>query len=315
VRPGQGAGRGKPIRITQALLRDWPLPLPSSEADKDERGRLLVIAGADDVPGAAILAADAALRSGVGKLCIASPRSVARWIAQAVPEARVVALDGRRASRPRNGLQGGEYDAILIGPGMQSSDSLTRRVTALARLDSTLVLDAGAIDSLAHMKRAARVGGNGASHTARCIITPHAGEMAKLAKLERDDVEANARDVAVTFARTRNVVVVLKGPKTFIAEPRGDVWLHDRGNVGLAVSGSGDCLAGIVAGLAARGASSAQAAVWGVALHGLAGARLTARYGPLGALAREIPHLIPELMEAARVARRPRQSARRGRAR
>jgi len=317
VRSHSREGKARLLRVTPALLRKWPLPLPAADADKDDRGKLLVVAGSDDVPGAAILAADAALRSGVGKLCIASPQSIVPWVAQAVPEARVVPLGVRRnghsakSARPETPSPD-DFDAVVIGPGMQSSGWLTRYVAALARTASTLVVDAGAINALAGFKVGGRRDGNGSRETTQCIVTPHAGEMAKLMKLEREYVEANACEVAMTFARTRNAVVALKGARTFIAEPGGRVWLHARGNVGLAVSGSGDCLAGIIGGLAARGASCAQAAVWGVALHGLAGARLTAHYGPLGALAREIPNYIPALMEAMRGAPLRRQSARPG---
>lgn len=92
-------------------------------------------------------------------------------------------------------------------------------------------------------------------------------------------------------------MVALKGARTVIAAPEGDVWLHTGGNIGLATSGSGDTLAGIIAGLAARGATLAQATVWGVALHARAGERLAQRFGQLGYLARDIPAEIPALLE------------------
>jgi len=85
---------------------------------------------------------------------------------------------------------------------------------------------------------------------------------------------------------------------TYVAEPEGGLWTHEHGNIGLAVSGSGDVLAGVIAGLLERGCNCAQAAAWGVALHARAGARMVARHGPLGGLPRELPDYIPREMNA-----------------
>jgi NAD(P)H-hydrate repair Nnr-like enzyme with NAD(P)H-hydrate dehydratase domain len=101
-------------------------------------------------------------------------------------------------------------------------------------------------------------------------------------------------------ARNWNAVVALKGATTFIASPRGQVWRHSGGQPGLATSGSGDVLAGVIAGLAAQGAPLEQAGAWGVVLHAMAGARLARKLGPLGYLARELAGEIPALMKALR---------------
>jgi NAD(P)H-hydrate repair Nnr-like enzyme with NAD(P)H-hydrate dehydratase domain len=99
-------------------------------------------------------------------------------------------------------------------------------------------------------------------------------------------------------AATRwNAIVALKGARTVVASPGGTLWQHEGGNVGLATSGSGDTLAGIIAGLAARGATLEQATCWGVALHARAGERLGRKYGQLGYLARELPGEVPRLLE------------------
>jgi ADP-dependent NAD(P)H-hydrate dehydratase len=131
------------------------------------------------------------------------------------------------------------------------------------------------------------------------IVTPHAGEMAHLTGGDKRDILADPDRFAISAAERWNAVVALKGARTVIATPGdGKLWQHEGGNIGLATSGSGDTLAGIVAGLAARGATLAQAACWGVALHARAGERLAARFGVLGYLAREIPAEVPALMEA-----------------
>jgi NAD(P)H-hydrate repair Nnr-like enzyme with NAD(P)H-hydrate dehydratase domain len=121
------------------------------------------------------------------------------------------------------------------------------------------------------------------------LITPHAGEMAHLSGGQKDDISAEPLRAAREAGRRWNAVVALKGPQTVIVKPGGGAWLHEGGNAGLATSGSGDTLAGAIAGLAARGASLEQACAWGVVLHARAGEQLAQRLGPLGYLARELP--------------------------
>jgi NAD(P)H-hydrate repair Nnr-like enzyme with NAD(P)H-hydrate dehydratase domain len=128
--------------------------------------------------------------------------------------------------------------------------------------------------------------------------------MAHLTGIAKEGVTADPAELARRAAADWNAVVALKGAVTHIAAPNGERWRHEGGNVGLAISGSGDVLAGIIAGCAARGAPLDQAACWGVVLHARAGERLAARLGTLGYLAREIATEIPALLElfAGRVA-------------
>jgi NAD(P)H-hydrate repair Nnr-like enzyme with NAD(P)H-hydrate dehydratase domain len=121
--------------------------------------------------------------------------------------------------------------------------------------------------------------------------------MAHLTGIAKERVAAAPEHLARQVAQEWNAVVALKGATTFIAAPDGERWRHTGGNIGLAVSGSGDVLAGVIAGLAARGADLAQAVCWGVALHARAGERLAARMGTLGYLARELPGELPALLE------------------
>jgi len=284
-------------QATTAALRRWPLPSPSPTGDKEDRGNLLIIAGSAEIPGAAILAATAALRAGTGKLTIATPAAATGVVAQAVPEARVV-------STTRIGAGAGPlrdtFDAVLIGPGMVKSKSLRRLVLASVETQprAVVVLDAGAIAAFADrsLRRMLR---EGRPSCARCVITPHAGELASLLKVEKAYVESHSPLLAMRLCASTNTVIALKGATTWIACP-GQMWSHKGRNSGLATAGSGDVLAGVVAGLAARGATAAQATVWGVVLHALSGTSLRRRYGALGMLARELPHEIPKLMEALR---------------
>ena len=163
------------------------------------------------------------------------------------------------------------------------------------------MLDAGALTRLAEITDPLR------RQRGRVVITPHSGEMATLLSIPRRAVIADLLGSAREAASLLQVVVALKGAMTCIVSPQGEAWFFDEGNVGLATSGSGDTLAGIIVGLLARGATPLQAAIWGVYLHGEAGNRLSLIHGHVGFLARELLDAIPRIMaDLARPAdRRP----------
>ena len=282
------------------LLRAWPLPMPSADGDKEDRGHVMIIGGSREMPGAVILAATAALRAGAGKLTVATGQSVAQLVASALPESRVIGLPETEGGgippycvESFRSLTKRKVDAILIGPGMQDEASISTFVRALLPIfpDAKIVLDACAMGvvrgSQAYQEDAENTG------PTRLILTPHAGEMARLLGDDKEDIRADPYTAARDAARNWNAVVALKGAVTCIASPDGQLWQHDDGNIGLASSGSGDVLAGVIAGLAARGASVEQATAWGVMLHARAGRQLAERIGPLGFLAREIADEIP----------------------
>ena len=293
--------------VDAALLAGWPLPWPESDGDKELRGHVLIVGGSSEMPGAIILAATAALRAGAGKLTVATGASVAQLVALAMPEARVIGL--REHASDGFSLEAldsldplaDRVDAVLIGPGMRDEAATAALVHALLpRLDATrtaVVLDACAMGVLRHPPRGWPEG-MPFRFERPVVLTPHAGEMAHLTGAAKADIVAEPDALALVCARQWNAVLALKGARTVIAAPDGVLWQHEgAGNIGLAISGSGDVLAGIVAGLAARGAPLAQATCWGVALHARAGDRLAQRLGTLGYLAREISHEIPALLE------------------
>ena len=276
----------RPQRIDPAALRRWPLPALDDDADKEVRGRIVVIAGSREIPGAAVLAATAALRVGAGKLVIATAHSVAAQMAFAMPEARVIALPETR---------GGGFEAagvelleksvsaahsVVIGPGLMDRDATCAFVQRLVPLlgDACVVLDALAMDAVAAIGRFPQP----------VLLTPHAGEMAHLTGAAKDEVLADPVAAALRAAQRWNAVVAVKGATTAVASPDGRTWLHEGGNCGLATSGSGDTLAGAIGGIGARGATLEQACAWGVVLHAQAGERLARQIGPVGYLAREI---------------------------
>jgi len=287
--------------VDQDLLRTMRLPPPGG--DKDQRGRVLVAGGNRAVPGSALLAAEAALRAGAGKLQVATGSSTAPGLALRLPEALVMGF-----SETDTGDLGPEAiealakaakrtDAFLLGPGMMDRPAAMALVKGvLARLDPAdgpaLVLDAGALCGHAALREALH------PHAGRAVLTPHAGEMATILDLERAEVEDDPLATGRRAAALLQQVVVMKGVQTQVISPDGTAWTYAGGGPGLGTSGSGDVLAGIVTGLLASGATPIQAACWAVWLHGEAGAQLARRIGPLGFLARELAAEVPGLMAA-----------------
>jgi hydroxyethylthiazole kinase-like uncharacterized protein yjeF len=282
-----------PRVLNRAVLSKRALPEPGGNADKEARGHVLVVAGSHEMPGAAILTSVAALRADAGKLTIAAPQRVAPGLALGVPESRVIGLPELTAGGV---LQAGckalsplapGVAAVVVGPGMLDELRSTRFVRGpmLCFSKSVFVLDALAMS-------AARAG----RFEQPVIMTPHAGEMAHLTGLSKAEVSAAPLETARSAAKQWNACVVLKGATTFIALPDGAAYRFDGGTSGLATSGSGDTLAGLIGGLAARGAEPLHAAAWGVMLHAQAGHSLRRRLGPLGFLAREQSAEVPSLL-------------------
>lgn len=269
--------------ITPHLLRDWPLPDP--EGDKQARGTVLVVGGSRTTPGAVLLAGTAALRAGAGRLQLATTDDNAQALSIAVPEAKVVGLPSTAGGAvdgdvPDHLLEMvGHADVVVIGPGLDDEEqtaTLLRRVIGAVTGDSRLVIDAYALGALGENRELL------GEHASRAVLTPNVGEAARLLDREPgDDLDAEATAVAERYG----AVVSLYG---HVGDPDGSVWRDENADVGLGTSGSGDVLAGIMAGLLARGAEPAQAACWGTYVHAMAGQRLVTRMGRTGYLAREL---------------------------
>jgi hydroxyethylthiazole kinase-like uncharacterized protein yjeF len=183
--------------------------------------------------------------------------------------------------------------ATVIGCGLQHGPPLDALLDVLlaSGLDRLLVLDAAVLGSLAPRAEALRAWPGGA------ILLPHSREMARLLECEPEAVEADPLAAAHRAAERFGAVAVIKGRYSHIVAPDGRAFRFEGGGVGLATSGSGDALAGIVGGLCARGAEPLTAALWGVFLHGEAGRALAKRIGRIGFLARELLDEVPGLME------------------
>lgn len=279
--------------VSSQLLRDWPLPDVEDGAGKGARGTVVVIGGAADTPGAVLLAGIAALRVGAGRLSLATAAVNAASLAVAVPESAVTALPvtaggaigGDSIEACRSLLSGAQ--ALVLGPGMRDPDAarvVVQGVLQAVNEETTVVLDAlaltcGGFDAALRARLGKRV-----------IATPNRKEAAFLLGGDvPDDDEQAARAVA---EHTGTVVAM----QSVIVGVDGRAWVDQSGDSGLGTSGSGDVLAGTIAGLAARGATPEQAAVWGAHLHADAGERLSARVGRLGYLARELLDELPQVL-------------------
>lgn len=272
-----------------------PLPAHRGEVDKDARGRVLAIGGCAEMPGALLLAGVAALRAGAGKLQLGTSASVAPMLALAIPESLVIALpesEGAICASAHERLDAriANADVLLLGPGLaacKETDKLARAILAAAHAPQQLVLDAAVLATLEASRSQLLARG-------QCtVLTPHAGEMATMLGIDVAEVQADPAGAAHRAAERFGAIVALKGSNTFVAAPDGRLFRYGGGGVGLATSGSGDTLAGIVAGLIARGASPLEGTIWAVYVHGEAGKRLARRIGRVGFLARELLAEVP----------------------
>ncbi len=210
------------IVINEALLRRWPLPLPEGDGDKEDRGRVLVVGGSREMPGAIILAGIAAMRAGAGKLTIATSARAAPLVAQAVCEARVIALDETRSGafvRVAAKSLPDDSSALLIGPGMTDSAGNRAFVSSLlerASAATAVVLDAGAMDVVRARPRSprSRVGARASAAFSPLLLTPHAGELAHLSGASKDAILAEPASAVRAAARKWYAIVALKGAIT-----------------------------------------------------------------------------------------------------
>ena len=285
----------EPTLVTPQVLRRWRLPEPTG--GKESRGSILVVGGSTETLGAVTLAAEAALRSGAGKLQVVVPSKVAPHVSIALPEALVRGVPSTEAGAIRGDSVELFLDlaqaasAVLVGPGMADEPETRRLVeTLLPHLDGPVALDA--------LGLAAVTADPSCLHhlEGRVVLTPNPTELAIALHVEQGELEDDQAGGALRLAELSHATVGLGGATSWVAGPDGRSWRDESGGAGLGVSGSGDVRAGVVAGLLARGAEPAQAAVWASYLHGRAGERLAATVGRLGFLARELPPQIPRVL-------------------
>jgi NAD(P)H-hydrate epimerase len=292
--------------LTRDAMRQLLQPR-EADSHKGDYGHVLVIAGSRGKTGAAHLAAVGALRSGAGLVTVATPRTAQPIVAAMGAEYMTVALeentDGMLSAGALEQVLQLEQDVIVAGPGLGRGPDVTVFVQELvARSESPLVLDADALNALSSDPDRLQSGGEG---TRPIVITPHPGEMARLANTSVDEVQASRLDVARDFAVQHQIYVVLKGYRTLIATPEGRVFINPLGNPGMATGGTGDVLAGVLAAWLAQLLDAEAACKIAVYLHALAGDLTEADEGEVamtaGDLAGHLGDAVLELTARRRV--------------
>ena len=257
--------------ITRELVFSL-LPPRAPESHKGNYGKVLAVCGCAEYRGAAVLACLGALRAGAGLVTLAAPECVRAAAAPRMLEATYLCAQSREELL----AAAGQYTVCLAGCGRTADEATAEEMRALlAAAKGTFVLDAGGLSAIGTAVEAL------APRAGRLVVTPHPGEMARLAGISVAQVLQMPADVALGFARKTGAVTVLKGHRTLVATPDGRLYRNTTG-------GSGDILAGMVAGLAAQGLSPEAAAVCGVWLHGAAADVCAARHSMQGMLPEDI---------------------------
>jgi NAD(P)H-hydrate epimerase len=260
------------------------LKLRGIHSHKGDYGRALLVAGSKGMAGASILAARAALRSGVGLLTLHVPACNNPIVQVAVPEA-MTSIDGNECCFS-DFIETSKYNAVAVGPGLgQSSKSEKALLHLIGNSRVPMVLDADALNILArnpgYMNRLPQ----------GSIITPHPGEFVRLTGVGGTRLESIER--AARLAKENNICVVLKGAYTVVVAPDGNLHFNSTGNPGMATGGSGDVLTGIILALLSQGYSAVDAARIGVYVHGLAGDLAEAAKGEISLVAGDIVEYLP----------------------
>jgi len=271
------------------------LPPRPTDGHKYRFGTVLVVAGSRAYGGAAALAGLGALRSGAGLVAVAAPAPLETALRATLPEALVTALPATPAGtiaplgREEAERLLARRHAVAVGPGLGDDPSTDAwAVEFLAGLALPAVVDADALSACARLGREPRFGGR------EVVITPHAGELARLAGVRPADVERRRLELAPELARRWNAVLLLKGSPSVVATPDGALAINGSGHDALAHGGTGDVLTGLVGGLLAQGCPARDAAVLGAWLHGRAGEIAAAGRSRRAVLAREVADALPE---------------------
>lgn len=286
---------------TRTLLEPFQRPrAPFSH--KGDFGKVLIVAGSRGKSGAALLAGWAALRAGAGLVTLATPfhiqdvvmsAAVPELMTEGLPdteEGMLVSAAGRKIAQLLE-----NFDVLAIGPGLGTSvETIAAIHEAIERSPVPIVADADAINALAASLESWKTGSS-------LILTPHVGEMARLVKKIPEEVFADRIALVSQFATQHGCELVLKGFRTLVSDPSGDIWVNPTGNPGMATAGSGDVLTGIIAAFVARNlrrptASLHDAVAAAVYLHGEAGDCAMSQMGQESLMAGDIVDFLPEVL-------------------
>lgn len=265
------------------LTQEWVierLPERPKDANKGTFGKVLVIAGSENYPGAAYLACAGAYRVGAGLVTLVTDSVVQNIVSKKLPEVTFIILPGKIPFK--------EYNVCLIGPGLGQKKGTKKLVKNIFKEKFPIsVIDGDGLNILSKMAEWWKL------LKTQAVLTPHPGEMSRLTGLSVFDIQKNRIDITQSFARKWNQVIVLKGANTLIVSPAGETLVSPFANPVLATAGTGDILSGIISGLLAQGLELFDAAGVGVYIHGLAGEMLREKLGNAGILAGDFLPLLP----------------------
>jgi len=274
------------------------------EANKGSFGHVLIIGGSLGKAGAAAMAGMSALRTGTGLSTVATPRSVLATVAGFHPELMTEPCEETETGTiSLRSLEYGHIDNLVkgktvlaVGPGISRHEETAEFVrTVVEKYAMPIVLDADGLN--AFDAKAEKLSGKGRA----LVITPHPGEMARLTGMSIPEIQRDRIGIARLFARTHEVIVVLKGHRTLIAQPDGEVWVNTTGNPGMGTGGTGDVLTGMVAGMLAQNPQKIiEAVTAAVHLHGLAGDIACETRGEQSLVATDLIESLPEAFQRVR---------------
>ena len=289
---------------TELITAEWVksvLPARSPGAHKGSFGRVLVAAGSINYVGAAYLACSGAVRTGAGLVTLATAEGIQPILAARLIEVTHLPLPEdapgtvSRKAAPEVLAQAGSYDVLLMGCGLGQAGTVKGFIMdvldGLKPPPPWLVLDADALNTLAGVKDWWR------RLTFDAILTPHPGELSRLTGLSADEIQKDRTGVARQMAARWRKVIVLKGAYTVVAAPDGRCRISAAANAGLASAGTGDVLAGVIAGLVAQGLPLFDAAAAGVYLHAAAGDMVRAELGDAGMVASDLLPVLPRAIK------------------
>lgn len=274
--------------LDDACIRRF-LPQRRVDMHKGDGGNAMMLAGSHLYPGAAMLAAEAALRTGAGYVHLVSDASVTQAAVARTPSLLVTTIENDKELLPIEK----QASALLVGCGTGRRPSLLPLIDHLLSTEGCpLILDADALNLLSEDPNAVKPKLKAARR--EVLVTPHPKEFSRLSGLSLDEVTRDRYRVARSFADECGVHLLLKGTATVIAAKDGRTFINTTGNDALAKAGSGDVLAGVILSFVAQGASLPEAAACAAYLHGKAGERLSKRYSTYGVLPQELPAAIAE---------------------
>lgn len=267
------------------------MPQRGRAAHKGDSGKVLLVCGSEDFPGAALMAAMAALRSGAGLVKLATPVAVREMIAAQLPEViHVPVASTHHLVKEDAGaiLEHFEWaDSVLIGPGLGATDETVHLISLLLnQMDKPGVLDADGLRAFDQMVNPVRSG---------LVLTPHAGEFARLSGEPIARVWSDRIEVARGWAKAHGTTLLLKGPGTLVADLAGRVSVNTTGNPGMATGGMGDVLSGVLGTLLAQGLGATDAARLAAWWHGASADHCAEMYGSPGYRATEVALHLPEI--------------------